>query len=448
MLARRELPMSGSASVAGRHTLRRLLRRREDIAVHPIDSVDREEPSEDHYFYRPGEVLVPNEPEQVALFERLAGDLGIRYANAERRRSGHLGAVPPNQRGVTPAGGDDVEPARGPVARFVVRSRSPLEAILSRLERASRGELRVSPNHVLFGCPIWAMEPYGDPTPPPAGVVPQPGGGGDGVSVAVLDSGVPHQYTKNPMLAQVLSTPAEEEPWDYSGPQPVLVYPQGHGSFVAGVVLQAASQSTVTSYRVLDTDGVTDEWSLGHQVALALASQPRVINLSLGTPTRTDQALMGLRPLAAAARGENGDRSHPPPIVVAAAGNLGDRRPFYPAADHWAIAVGAVELVGERRHPVRASFSNHGGWVEACALGVDVLSCFEAKPFRSSTGSNVVEFHGAALWSGTSFAAPHVSAAIAELLAKDPTLDREGVLEALAHRPGATHVPGLGWYVR
>ena len=113
---------------------------------------------------------------------------------------------------------------------------------------------------------------------------------------------------------------------------------------MAGVVRQAAQHANVRSYRALDTDGVTDEWYLGHQLALVLTGGARVINLSLGTTTRTDQSLMGLTALEAAARGQR--RRRRAPIVVAAAGNLGDSRKVYPAADDWTISVGAVELTG------------------------------------------------------------------------------------------------------
>jgi len=101
-------------------------------------------------------------------------------------------------------------------------------------------------------------------------------------------------------------------------------------------------------------------------------------------------------------------------LVVAAAGNAGSCRRYWPAALPDVVAVGALDSGG------RAWFSNFGGWVDACAPGVDVRSTFygtDAEPVREPVGNPddglFNEFKGWALWSGTSFAAPKVAAVIA-----------------------------------
>ena len=359
--------MSHGRKPTSRIRLRQLLGRRDDVAVYPSNALDSDEPPEDFYFYRPGEVLVPDYPDQVGLFEQLAGQLDLQYC-----RCGD-GAAP------TLRGKEEQRDAAGPtgvagapgVKRFFVRSRLELEVILRRLERAARmagQRLAVTPNHVVFGCPVWGMDPFGDPGLPGEGDRVDPREGGAEVVVAVVDSGVPTDFRQNPLLGTSLlgppavsSPPSEDEPWPYSGPVPVLVFPQGHGSFVAGVVRQAASRASVRSYRALDTDGVTDEWYLGYQLSLVLEDAPQVINLSLGTTTRADEKLMGLAVLEKAATRPDTDDGPPAPIVVAAAGNLGDSRPFYPAAEKWTISVGAIELTGPNNDvPVAASFSNFG----------------------------------------------------------------------------------------
>ena len=54
--------------------------------------------------------------------------------------------------------------------------------------------------------------------------------------------------------------------------------------------------------------------------------------------------------------------------VVAAAGNQGASRPFWPAAfDQQVLAVGAVEQRDGKWS--RADYSNHGAWVDAIARG-------------------------------------------------------------------------------
>jgi subtilisin family serine protease len=97
-------------------------------------------------------------------------------------------------------------------------------------------------------------------------------------------------------------------------------------------------------------------------------------------------------------------------VVVAAAGNAGSPRPAFPAAIPEVVAVGGLDTVG------RAWFSNFGGWVDACAPAVDVLSTFLIGVKDAAYGVERDFTDGWATWSGTSFAAPKVAAAIADLM--------------------------------
>ncbi len=418
--------------------VRRLLERRRDILVHPSNALtdDAANAAVPHHYYRGGELLVRNDAGQVDAFERVANQLRLEVRRREDHGRPKLRGKPSELSSPLPA-----------AARYHVHGDEPLEDVLRRLEDHAHGDFEVSPNHVLFGFELWGMDPYGDPRLPKKSEKTQLAGDGAGVTVAVVDSGVPRGYRKNPLLADnVVSWPSEEEPWDYDGPTPVLASPQGHGSFVTGVVRQAAQNATVISYRVLDTDGVTDEWYLGHQLALVLTGGPQVINLSLGTTSRHEQSLIGLAALEDAARGRGAGDA---PVVVAAAGNLGDSRRCYPAADDWTIGVGAVELTGTgKKAPKAATFSNFGDWVDVCAEGVDVPSSFEAKRYRdSSDASKVQQFNGEAVWNGTSFAAAHVSGKVAEVLQENPEFNRQQVLDHLKNLGDACEVPSLGWYV-
>ena len=119
----------------------------------------------------------------------------------------------------------------------------------------------------------------------------------------------------------------------------------------------------------------------------------RVINMSFGTP---ESALLpdDPRPHAevvryALARGV---------LLVAASGNSGREERYYPAAHEGVIAVGAIEDDGGP-----ASFSTRGAHVALCAPGRDIWTC---------------GLDGYACVSGTSFAAPFVSAACALLVAQ------------------------------
>jgi hypothetical protein len=94
--------------------------------------------------------------------------------------------------------------------------------------------------------------------------------------------------------------------------------------------------------------------------------------------SRRDQTALGLTALGRLASRTDGTA----PIVVAAAGNFGWSRPFYPAFDPWTISVGAAEhsagIWGQ------ACFSDHGDrrfgyWVDVSAQGV-----MSTAPTRSS----------------------------------------------------------------
>ena len=417
---------------------RQLLEKRRDIIVHPPNALtdDSDGAAVPHHYYRSREILVSNHANQVDAFERVANRLGLPYRRLENHGQPKLRGKVTEMPSPLPA-----------AARYHVHTDEPLEDVLCRLEDHAHEDFEVTPNHVLFGLELWGMNPYGDPRPLEGDEEIRAEGDGAGVHVAVVDSGLPRGYSANPLLQDKVKTwPSEEEPWAYDSPTPVLEGTQGHGSFVAGMVRQAAQNAIVTSYRVLDTDGVTDEWYLGHQLALVLASGAQVVNLSLGTTTRRDQKLMGLSSLEAAAKGHGAGRA---PIVVAAAGNLGDPRRCWPAADDWTIGVGAVAARSKGKKPTKpAPFSNFGDWVDVCAEGVDVLSSFEVKPYRrSSPPYRVEEFNGEAAWSGTSFATGHVSGRVAGVLQANPDLDRLGVLDQLKNLPGACEVKDLGWYV-
>ncbi|MFO7593812.1 MAG: S8 family serine peptidase, partial [Pseudomonadota bacterium] len=101
-------------------------------------------------------------------------------------------------------------------------------------------------------------------------------------------------------------------------------------------------------------------------------------------------------------------------LLAAAAGNGGSgAAPAYPAALPEVVAVTAVDINGRIY-----SNANRGNYIDIAAPGVDVWA---ARP-----GSD------GAYYSGTSFAAPFVSAAMALLRARDPEAGLKSVLSLLA----------------
>jgi hypothetical protein len=390
--------------------------RRGDIAVHPVDAFEVDGDPPDHfYLYRPAEVLVPEA--HAGRFTAAASRLGLNHTM--------IGRAPHPRHGLH---------------RYRLDTDAPHDRVLGELVASATDPLELGPNHVILTCPRWALSPDGDPRVAPALTAPHEEGPDWDVTVAIIDGGLPEGYDVNPLLHTVVAERGDLERWPYTGDQPELTYPQGHAAFVAGIVHRHAPRAQVHAYSATDQDGVIDEWDLGRQVDEVLAGRPAVINLSLGSPSRHDESLLGLRRLAAAASADDG------PIVVAAAGNMGKDRHFWPAAEPWAIAVGAAEASRDERPPVRAEFSGYGDWVDVCAVGVDVVSSYEARPYRTADGQ-VRHFDGAAIWSGTSFAAPRVAAAVARLRATDPGLSRREILDRFQSEKGALSIADIGIYV-
>jgi subtilisin family serine protease len=284
--------------------------------------------------------------------------------------------------------------------------------IVRAIDLENRPAVRVFPHQYVIGASHPKAYPCDSPRsadpldqPPPNG-----DGPGAGVRVAVLDSGVVREHPWLGGQAVPLTGNDVELPQYRNGD---LNRFSGHGTFIAGVVLQCAPGAKVVAMNVFDPIGFVDDERLANTL-LAVPDNVQVINLSLGGPTHDNLGL----PLTEAALLALAQRQ-PRPVVVAAAGNEGDTEPTYPAAFKDVIAVGARQAPGGGR----ACFSNHGIWVDACAMGRSVHSTFfddlEVRPEELPPGClpgpppGRQQFQGFATWSGTSFAAPCVAGAIA-----------------------------------
>jgi Subtilase family len=324
---------------------------------------------------------------------------------------------------------------------------------------------RVAPNHVLGPCTHVHLagsapaptrwRPEDVPLPPN---LPAPGAG---VTVGLLDTGV---LADTPWFRGRVSGDPELEMQD---PYRRLLPNCGHGTFVAGVVMQHAPGVEVIVDGVFSrqTAAVND-----YDVAVSLLNLfdkgVDVVNMSIGAYSRNNRGMLAFE------RALDYVTFHRPDMVlVAAAGNDGLDRPCFPAADKRVIGVGAVQRAG--RSWRRADFSDYGWWVDACALGVDLDSTFlhyhgavvphhdepgkDRGEFDEAThdpcGAPTIEearkpeldFEGTATWSGTSFAAPIVAAAVAVEMSAGRT-GPEAVRRVIGH-PRRPRLHNLGTLV-
>lgn len=229
---------------------------------------------------------------------------------------------------------------------------------------------------------------------------------GAGVTVAVLDTGV---EATHPALARHLVSGYDFVDND-ADPSEVgvagLNRAYGHGTFVAGLVGLAAPEATIMPVRVLDPNGMSDVWRLSKAIVWAANHGAAVINLSLGTSTRTHVASSLIEAVAS---------SGPGVVVVAAAGNGGSNLPMFPAGEGGSrvLSVGASTPLD-----TLALFSNYGSWVRVAAPGVSLWSSVPGGQY--------------ATWSGTSMATGLVSGTAALVRASYPTLNAQNVIGRIA----------------
>ncbi len=172
----------------------------------------------------------------------------------------------------------------------------------------------------------------------------------------------------------------------------------GHGTRVTSVILHQNPTAHVLVIRAGSVSGAFTDTNEAAAIRYAVDHGARIVNLSLGGSRTSKVERAAVR--YAIAHGV---------LLVAAAGDDYASRPEYPAALLGAdgLAVASVLTDGSV-----ADFSNSGPWVSVAALGEN----------------------------GTSFAAPVVAAAAAQVWAADPRLRARqvvSVLEATASLRGA-----------
>ncbi|MFL6200272.1 MAG: S8 family peptidase [Thermoanaerobaculia bacterium] len=245
----------------------------------------------------------------------------------------------------------------------------------------------------------------------------------DGILVAVVDSGIDREHPDldGAVEEYVNFHSATEDDRDYVG----------HGTHVAGIIAAEINNRVgiagLCAARLLIAKGLPragTPWnadSYYKALAYPIDRGAKVVNLSLGGAIDP-----GERDIIA-------DLLDAGIVVVAAMGNEFEQgNPIeYPAAYDGVIAVGASDEIDRR-----ASFSCTGAHIALVAPGVNILSTVPRYP---SEFAQNLDYDS---WPGTSMATPHVSAAVALLLAKSPGLSpsdvRKRIMDTADHVPGQT----------
>ncbi|HEY7890752.1 MAG TPA: S8 family serine peptidase [Solirubrobacteraceae bacterium] len=253
--------------------------------------------------------------------------------------------------------------------------------------------------------------------------------GGSGVVVAVIDTGVAYRnvgrFRRSPGFYRSQFVKGR----DFIDPGHYPVDHNGHGTFVAGEIAEAANNGyglpglaygvRLMPIRALDSEGEGDASIIAQGVRYAVNHGAEVINLSLEFQSAIHAADIPelIRALAYARRRGV--------VVVAAAGNEGRRSVAYPARARDVISVGATT-----EHGCLASYSNDGRGLTLVAPGggadADLAGDPNCHPLLlpgrsiyqvTFIGSSPRRFGLPSGYEGTSMAAPEVAATAALVIA-------------------------------
>ena len=200
------------------------------------------------------------------------------------------------------------------------------------------------------------------------------------LTVAVIDTGIDpaHPHVKDRLVGG----------YDFVKGDTVARDGNGHGTHVAGTIIDCTPglNIKIMPIRVLDNDGSGYDSAIAQGIRYAVDHGAKVINLSLGGAHSNYMDSAVNYALSKSV------------TVVAAAGNEGiNAASSCPAHIEKCITVAAVDKANKR-----ATFSNYGDMLDISAPGVEINSSVPGGEYNT--------------YSGTSMAAPHVSAAAALVL--------------------------------
>ncbi len=229
------------------------------------------------------------------------------------------------------------------------------------------------------------------------------------VRLAILDTGLSPQVPRlwNRVVAAQNMLPDGLPPHDLPGNlntngNGTIDDGLGHGTMVAGLVDLLAPNVDLVIARVADSDGVANAWTIIKGLAFAATQGAEIANLSMGSIDR----IAALSDVLDWTDEQN-------LLVICPAGNLGLDEVLYPAGYRSVMCV-----TGVLPDDTKAPFSNWGSDADLAA---------------PATGIESTWIDGrAAVWSGTSFAAPMVAAAAADALRRTAPRTAENLHDLLS----------------
>ncbi|MCA1031571.1 S8 family peptidase [Bacillus timonensis] len=227
--------------------------------------------------------------------------------------------------------------------------------------------------------------------------------GDEEVIVAVIDTGVDLEH---PDLVTRL-IPGYNVVADNDNPDD----DNGHGTHVAGIIASETNNqegvagitwfNRIMPIKVMNAEGYGSSFDIANGIIWAADHGAEVINLSLGNYKNS-------RLLNEAVRYAFNKNI----VMIAASGNDNSSQPSFPSAYPEVLAVSAVDPYGDK-----AEFSNYGTYIDVAAPGVSIASTYVNQQY--------------AALSGTSMAAPHVTALAALIRSANSDLTNREIMDII-----------------